>query len=534
MAPISALEIKQVAFRIKGDSALGVGWWTGIFFKRYWNIICQDIVAEVLSFFTNGSLPQDWNHTQICVIPKKINANAMSDMRVVHALRTNAKFNEDMVAIKTDMSKAHGFIIPGRVIRQGDPLSPFIFILCVEALNLLFTDDSLFIFRAKKEECEEVLNCLRLYGRASGQVINFKSTITFGSKASNEKKELVKSILGITEEGGIGSYLGLPECFSGSKQALLAFIGDKLKGRFHGWFAKSLPLGGKEVLLKSISMDLPVYVMSCFRLSKNLCKKLTSAMMEFWWSNCEGQRKIAWVAWKKLCTAKSEGDLGFKDLNDLNQAFLAKHSWHMLNNSESLVVRFYKSRYFQKKSILDCGVGSRPSYAWRSILHGLKKGLHKVIGDGRKTLVWQEKWLQEKHPVLHTVLTFFDVNFKVANLRDPVSGHWDVSKVNELFPPFDSAQILAMKIMEGRDDRFIWPYNKAGAYTVKSGYWLLRTLPTIYEKQSEEVIRSNKIKAKIWGLKTVPKIKMFLWKMLSGALAVADRLASRGIAIDLR
>ncbi|XP_010472440.1 PREDICTED: uncharacterized protein LOC104752070 [Camelina sativa] len=608
-APVSAQEIKQAAFNIKGDSAPGADGWTGAFFRKYWHIVGADNIAEVQGFFQTGVMPQGWNHTQLCLIPKKPNANQMSDMRpislcsvlykivskvlcsrltrclpdlvsetqgafvagrlisdniliaheIVHALKTNVKFDEHFIAVKTDMSKAYdrvewdfleklfikmgfavkwvqwimmcvrsvsfsvlingcdfGLIKPGRGIRQGDPLSPFLFILCAEALvyalqrshqqerltgfrfnescpviqNLLFADDSLFVCQSTKEECEELMLCLQSYGKASGQMINLsKSAVTFGKRISEETKNVVKQTLSIYEEGGTGTYLGLPECFSGSKQALLGFIGDKLQNRLQGWFAKSLSLGGKEVLLKAVAMALPVYAMSCFRLSKNLCRKLTSAMCEFWWSNCQGRRKIAWVAWKKLCKSKSEGGLGFKDLGDFNQALLAKQAWRILNNPDSLVTRFYKSRYFRKTSIIECGAGSRPSYAWRSILHGrdlLKAGLMKSIGDGCDTLVWRDKWIMDKHPrAPFRSQIFFDFNMKVVDLRTPGAATWDKEK----------------------------------------------TLSTLYEPRSDDLIKLNELKASVWKVETVPKIRTFLWRMLSGALAVSERLASRALAL---
>ncbi|KAL1212157.1 putative mitochondrial protein [Cardamine amara subsp. amara] len=152
-------------------------------------------------------------------------------------------------------------------------------------------------------------------------MINFqKSSIIFGKKVTQESKDAVKVSLGIDKEGGEGTYLGLPECFSGSKVQLLSFIREKLQGRMQGWFTKSLSPGGKETLMKSVAMSLPVYAMSCFRLPKDTCKRITSAMIESWWSNEKDKRKIPWVAWKTLCRQKDLGGLGFRDIGQFNQA----------------------------------------------------------------------------------------------------------------------------------------------------------------------------------------------------------------------
>ncbi|XP_010468426.1 PREDICTED: uncharacterized protein LOC104748491 [Camelina sativa] len=541
IAPVTAQEIKQAAFNIKGDSAPGADGWTGAFFQRYWSIVGSDIIKE--GAFVAGRLISD---------------NILIAHEIVHALQTNAKFNESFLAIMTDMSKAydrveweflehlfckmgfHGQWIQWIMMSQlQGRLTGFSFNnLYPVVQHLLFADDSLLISRATKEECEEIIRCLQLYGKASGQLINFsKSAVTFGKKTTDEVKQIVKQTLNILEEGGSGTYLGLPECFRGSKQALLGFIGDKLQNRLQGWFANSLSLGGKEVLLKAVVMALPVFAMSYVRLSKNLCRMLTSAMCELWWSNCQGKRKIAWVAWKKLCKSKSEGGLGFKDLGDFNQALLAKQAWRILNTPDSLLARFYKSRYFRKSTILDCGKCTRPSYAWRSIIHGrelLKQGLLKNIGDGHDTSVWLDKWIFDKHPrAPYRFQTIFQVNLRVSDLRVTNQPQWDREKVQYLFPPGDASQILAMPLKVGSRDRYIWPYTKSGSYSVKSGYWLKQTLPTLYEPRDDVLAKRNELKAHVWKLKTVPKIKSFLWRMLSGALAVTEHLASRGQAFAM-
>ena len=89
----------------------------------------------------------------------------------------------------------------GRI--QGIKLSP----ASPSVHYLLFADDSLLMCKANSMEATEILECLKNYGEASGQVINLqKSSIIFGAKEPDNFKEEVKNILGVVQEGGEGSH----------------------------------------------------------------------------------------------------------------------------------------------------------------------------------------------------------------------------------------------------------------------------------------------------------------------------------------
>jgi len=185
-------------------------------------------------------------------------------------------------------------------------------------------------------------------------------------------------------------------------------------------------------------MAFPVYAMTCFRLPKTLCTKLTSVMMDFWWNSFQDKKKIHWIGAQKLVLPKVLGGFGFKDLQCFNQALLAKQAWRLLNDSDSLLAQVFKSRYYLNSDFLSATKGTRPSYAWQSILHGrdlLVSGLKKVIGNGKDTSVWLDKWLFDggirKPESVHVLV---DIKLKVSQLLDPASRNWNLNMLPDLFP----------------------------------------------------------------------------------------------------
>ena len=149
-------------------------------------------------------------------------------------------------------------------------------------------------------------------------------------------------------------------------------------------------MAGQEILIKDVAQATPMYTMNCFKLSDSLCNELNSLIINLWWGQREKKRKLAWLAWEKMCMPKSEGGMGFKDLKAFNLAFLAKQGWRLTQNTKSLAHRVLKARYFLNSNFLEAQIGKNLSYTWRSLMAAqevLRRGLRWNVGNGRKTKI---------------------------------------------------------------------------------------------------------------------------------------------------
>lgn len=97
-----------------------------------------------------------------------------------------------------------------------------------------------------------------------------------------------------------------------------------------------------------------------------------------------------------MCEPKSEGGMGFKELPLFNDALLAKQTWTLLHNKNSLFYNVFKSKFFPDCSIMEAKKSHGSSYAWRSILIGRKviqQGAKWRVRNGELIKHWGDNWL---------------------------------------------------------------------------------------------------------------------------------------------
>ncbi|XP_060959275.1 uncharacterized protein LOC133030519 [Cannabis sativa] len=561
--------------------------------------VLYKVVSKVMANRLKAVLPQLISETQSAFVPGRfMTNNIMISYEVMHYLKQKRLGKEGYMALKHYFSKAYdrvewkfleavlqrmgfdakwiflvlscissveytvthsgrhiGPVVPTRGIRQGDPLSSYLFLICAEAFSslikhyevsqqirgirvangapvfsqMLFADDSYVFCRANDNDSNKMLTLLHDFEYASGQKVNFsKSSVFFSCNTQPGVRALICQRMGIQEAGENSLYLGLPCIIGRNKNAVFGFVKDKVCKRILNWEGRFLSKAGKE-LLKIVAQAIPNHAMSVFLFPLKTCKAIESVMSKYWWQSSKQSRGVSWLSWNKLCNHKNVGGLGFKDLRQYNIALLGKQSWRLLMHDSALVTKVFKARYFPNSSFLAAQLGNNPSYVWRSLFatkNLMLAGVRNGIASGLQTSILGDPWLpHEEYPFVqsdHPALS----NQLVSSLMCVNAKQWDMEIINDLFNARDQSLIMSVPLpMTVHEDCWTWSKEKSGFYSVKSAYGWLRN-------QSIPVGADASLWKNFWKIKVQPKVLHFGWRAIFGILATKVQLNTKHVYVN--
>jgi hypothetical protein len=570
--------------------------------------VLYKLISKVLANRLKNILPDIISCFQSAFIPGRlISDNILVAYEIMHTMQSRMWRKEGFMGIKLDMSKAYdrvewvflkavmhklgfdsrwvdvvmkcvssvkysllingnpvGVFYPSRGLRQGDPISPYLFLLCAECFSgllsnaekrghisgvpsspkgptishLLFADDCILFCKADRVQWRRLLNILSVYEEGSGQKVNLNKTSVFFSRNTKpSRRQEILSLSGLSEAHGIESYLGLP-CFVGkSRSRAFQFIKEKVWKKLNNWKNVFLSQAGREVLLKAVIQAIPTYCMSIFQLPFSLCKEINSLMQEFWWRHLSKSSRINWMSWERMSVAKSQGGLGFRDLVIFNQALLAKQGWRLIQNPSSLVAKIFQSKYYPSSSFLEAPLGSRVSFVWRSLFHAkglLLRGILWRVGNGSSIRIWKDRWIPStsSHLVCSPVGALGH-DATVSDLIDKENGCWIPNVVTENFRKEEAEAILNIPLSPNLpQDRVIWIGSKSGLFSVKSAYFIGRSLKEEARGQCSYAGNLPDIWKDLWNLKVPGKVKMFAWRACQNLLPTRENLCRRRVIQD--
>ncbi|KAJ9553924.1 hypothetical protein OSB04_017969 [Centaurea solstitialis] len=456
-----------------------------------------------------------------------------------------------------------------RGLRQGDPLSPLLFLIVGEALQIMtleackkgifkglylassnrnisllqYADDVLFLGKWSMRNIYNLTLILECFYDVSGLRINLSKSSLLGIGVADEEVEDAATKFKCSHAKLPFSYLGLPV---GSNMRLKRSwdpILEKFQKKLASWKGNLLSIGGRLTLVNSVLSALPLYYFSLFKTPKGVLNILESTRRRFLWGNKQGENKVTWIAWDKTVKSRNDGGLGITGLIIKNQALLAKWIWRFLKEDKSLWKEVITELHGGVEKVL-YGSTINGNGLWNSIMlscRNLRKvgvdlcnSFYKSIVAGSQAEFWDDPnvgggvKLKERFPRLFALESNPRVLFKDRWLfvRGSWQGNWEwrsilrgrsLEEFHNLIELLSSAPFKSSGI-----DNWHWKWDDKGLFSVKklSEIIQMKTFPS-----------SSLPLVTYWSRFLPRKVNVFIWRLRHNALPTKENLEKRGINI---
>ncbi|WVZ94829.1 LOW QUALITY PROTEIN: hypothetical protein U9M48_040673 [Paspalum notatum var. saurae] len=291
-----------------------------------------------------------------------------------------------------------------RGVRQGDPLSPMLFILAIDPLQRildlatqqgiltplplatakmrtsLYADDAAIFVNPTRDQLQSVKHILHVFGTATGLIINFEKSSIHPIRCENmDMADILQSFPGSCKEFPC-RYLGLQWHTRPLQKIHVQPLVEKIGQRLAGWKGQLLNRAGRLTLVTSVLSTMPIYHLTVFPLAKWARKQIDKIRRSFLWKgedNANGGHCL--VNWPTVSRPKDLGGLGVLDLDKFGRALRLRWLWQEWTDD---------SKPWRGLQV-PCSNSDRLLF---------QASTSVIVGNGAKTKFWQHSWLDGEAP----------------------------------------------------------------------------------------------------------------------------------------